>query len=80
MKANLRKNNTKIKYRFADVKEAQELYLSNTKYLNNLNQYDLDYRLNKKNATLEEFKSFGASQTNIRNGENIRASKNEFTL
>ena len=62
MKANLRKNNTKIKYRFTDVKEAQELYLSNTKYLNNLNQYDLDYRLNKKNATLEEFKSFGASQ------------------
>ena len=62
MKANLRKNNAKIKYRFADVKEAQELYLSNKKYLNNLNQYDLDYGLNKKSATLEEFKAFGASQ------------------
>ena len=52
MKANLRKNNTKIKYRFADIKEAQELYLSNTKYLNNLNQYDLDYRLNKKKCNI----------------------------
>ena len=48
MKTKLRKNNTKIKYRFADEKKAQELFLSNTKFLNNLNQYDLDYRLNKK--------------------------------
>ena len=62
MKTNLRKNNTKIKYRFADEKKAQELFLSNTKFLNNLNQYDLDYRLNKKNATLEEYKAFGTSQ------------------
>ena len=60
--SNLRKNNTKIKYRFANLKEAQELYLSNTKYLNNFNQYDLDYKLNKKNATLKEFKAFGVSQ------------------
>ena len=58
----MRKNNTKIKYRFANLKEAQELYLSNTKYLNNFNQYDLDYKLNKKNATLKEFKAFGVSQ------------------
>ena len=62
MKTNLRKNNTKIKYRFADEKKAQELFLSNTKFLNNLNQYGLDYRLNKKNATLEEYKAFGTSQ------------------
>jgi hypothetical protein len=62
MKTNLRKQNTKIKYRFADLKEAQKLFLSNTKYLNNFTQYDLDYKLNKKNATLEEFKAFGVSQ------------------
>ena len=62
MKTNLRKKNTKIKYRFADLKEARNLYLSNTEYLNNFNQYDLDYKLNKKNATLEEFKTFGVSQ------------------
>jgi hypothetical protein len=62
MKTNLRKNNTKIKYRFADEKKAKELFLSNIKFLNNLNQYDLDYRLNKKNATLEEYKAFGTSQ------------------
>lgn len=62
MKSNLRKSNTKIKYRFADLKEAQKLFLSNVDFLNNLNQYDLDYRLNKKNATLEEMKSFGVSQ------------------
>ena len=62
MKTNLRKRNTTIKYRFADLKETQKLYLSNTDYLNNFNQYDLDYKLNKLNATLEEMKSFGASQ------------------
>ena len=59
---NLPKSNTKIKYRFADLKEAQKLYLSNTNFLNNLNKYDLDYRVNKKNATLEEFKAFAGSQ------------------
>ena len=62
MKTNLRKKDTKIKYRFADLKEAQKLYLSNTDYLNNFSQYDLDYKMNKKNATLEEFKAFGVSQ------------------
>ena len=62
MKSNLRKKNTKIKYRFADLNEAQKLYLSNTEYLDNFSQYDLDYKLNKKNATLKEFKDFGVSQ------------------
>jgi predicted transcriptional regulator YdeE len=62
MTTNLRKKDTKIKYRFADLKEAQKLYLSNTDYLNNFSQYDLDYKMNKKNATLEEFKAFGVSQ------------------
>ena len=59
---NIPKMNIKIKYRFADLKEAQKLYLSNTNYLNNLNKYDLEYRVNKKNATLEEFKAFVVSQ------------------
>jgi len=62
MKSNLRKEPTKIKFRFADLKEAQNLYLSNTQYFNNFSQYDLDYKLNKKNATLKEFKDFGVSQ------------------
>ena len=62
MKSNLRKKNTKIKYRFADLNEAQKLYLSNTEYIDNFSQYDLDYKLNKKNATLKEFKDFGVSQ------------------
>lgn len=62
MKTNLRKINTKIKFRFADLKEAQKLYLSNTEYLNNFSKYDLEYKLNKKDATLEEFKDFGVSQ------------------
>ena len=57
-----RNNNIKIKYKLADLKEAQQLFLSNTKYLNNFNQYDLDYKLNKKNATLEEYKAFGVKQ------------------
>ena len=62
MKSNLRKDLTKIKFRFADLKEAQNLYLSNTEYFNNFSQYDLDYKLNKKNATIKEFKDFGVSQ------------------
>jgi predicted nucleic-acid-binding protein len=62
MNSNLRKKNTKIKYRFADLKEAQKLYLSNTVYLNNLTQFELEYKLNKKNATLEEYKDFGVKQ------------------
>jgi len=56
------KKTTKIKYRFADLEEAKKLYLSNEDYFNNFSQYDLDYKLNKKNATLEEFKKFGVSQ------------------
>ena len=62
MNSNLRKKNTKIKHRFANLEEAQKLFLSNTKYLNNFSQYDLDYKLNKKNATLEEYKSFAVNQ------------------
>ena len=57
-----RNNNIKIKYRLADLKEARNLFLSNTKYFNNFSQYDLDYKLNKKNATLEEYKAFGVKQ------------------
>ena len=62
MKTNLRKKNTEIKYRFADLKEAQTLYLSNTEYFKNLTPFELEYKLNKKNATLEEYKTFGVSQ------------------
>ena len=62
MQSKLKKPNIKISFRFVNLKEAQKLYLSNTEFLNNLNQYDLDYRLNKKNATLEEFKAFAANQ------------------
>lgn len=62
MKKNLRGKSTKIKYRLASLQEAQNLYLSNTNYFNNFSQYDLDYKLNKKNATLEEFKAFGVKQ------------------
>ena len=62
MKTNLRISNTKINFKFVSLKEAQKLYLSNTGFLNGLNHYDLDYRMNKKNASLEEFKAFAISQ------------------
>ena len=62
MKTNLRKKNTEIKYKFADLKEAQNFYLSNTEYFKNMNSFELEYKLNKKNATLEEYKTFGVSQ------------------
>ena len=62
MKTNLRKKNTEIKHKFADLKEAQNLYLSNTDYFKNMTPFELEYKLNKKNATLEEFKEYGVSQ------------------
>ena len=43
--------NKTIKYKYADLREAQKFYLSNSNYLNRLNIYDLEYRVNKKNVT-----------------------------
>ena len=52
-----------IGYRFADAKEAAQLLLSNRDYYDNLTQNDLNFRLQKLDATLEELEAFAAKQT-----------------
>jgi len=49
-------------YSFATKEEGIQYYLSNQEYFNNFVQNDLDYRLNKKDATLEEFLEFAKEQ------------------
>ena len=50
-------------YRFADAEEAAELLLSNRAYYENMNQIDLNFRMQKFDATLEELEAFVATQT-----------------
>ena len=50
-------------YRFADREEAAELLLGNRAYYENLSQNDLNYRVQKLDATLEELEAFAAEQT-----------------
>lgn len=50
-------------YRFADAAEASALLLSNRDFFESLTQSDLDYRMQKKGATLEELEAFAAAQT-----------------
>lgn len=52
-----------LSFRFADAKEGADFLTGNTDYLNRLNQNDLDYRMQKKDATLEEYIAFAAEQT-----------------
>ncbi|KAG4096235.1 hypothetical protein H8356DRAFT_1682298 [Neocallimastix lanati (nom. inval.)] len=53
----IKKNNSyknEINYHFASANETAALLLSNRDYYDNLNQQDLDFRVQKVNATLEE--------------------------
>ena len=50
-------------YRFVDADEAAELRLSNRNYFDNLTRNDLNYRLQKLDATLAEYEAFAAEQT-----------------
>ena len=50
-------------YRFADREEAAELLLGNRAYYENLSQNDLNFRMQKLDATLEELEAFAAEQT-----------------
>ena len=50
-------------YRFADADEAAQLLLSNRSYYDNLSQNDLNFRMQKLDATLEELETFTAEQT-----------------
>lgn len=49
-------------YRFADAVEGTELLLSHQDYYNHMGKQDLNYRMQKQDATLEELKVFAALQ------------------
>ncbi|MBQ6517331.1 MAG: hypothetical protein IJI14_01340 [Anaerolineaceae bacterium] len=55
--------NETFNYRFADAEEAAELLLSNRNYYDNLSQNDLNFRMQKLDATLAELESYTAEQT-----------------
>ncbi len=50
-------------YRFTDADEAAELLLSNRSYYENMNQNDLNFRMQKKDAALEELEAMVMEQT-----------------
>ena len=52
-----------LSYRFADADEAAALLLGNWAYYDNLTQNDLNFRMQKLDATLEELEAFTAAQT-----------------
>lgn len=52
----------RIDYRFADREEGVSLLLGNTEYYNNYSQNDLNYRMQKTGATLDEMLAFAAEQ------------------
>ena len=49
-------------YRFADARETARLLTGNREYYEQLTQNDLDFRMQKKGATLEEMEAFAAAQ------------------
>lgn len=51
-----------IPHRYADVVEGIELRMANTEYFEKMTQNNLDYRVGKKGATLEEFKALAQEQ------------------
>ena len=52
-----------FQYRYADASEAAELLLSNRHYYDNLNQADLNFRMQKLDATLEALEALVAGET-----------------
>ena len=52
-----------IPYRYASKEEAAELMLSNTEYYAGFSQNDLDFKLQKVGATMEEYQAFAREQT-----------------
>ena len=56
-------NTTEQSYRFADREETADLLLSERDYYENMSQNDLNYRLQKTDATLEELEAYVRTQT-----------------
>lgn len=51
-----------INFRFADKSEGVFLKMENEDYFNNLSQQDLNYRMQKNDTTLEEYKEYSKAQ------------------
>ena len=51
-----------IRYRYASKSEGTELLLPNTAYYDGFSQNDLDFRMQKKNADMDEYLSFAKEQ------------------
>ena len=54
-----------IKFRFADKSEGISLKMGNENYLNNMSQQDLNYRMQKNDTTLDEYKEYSKAQIRI---------------
>ena len=52
-----------LSYRYVDADEAARLLLDNRNYFDNLSQNDLNFRMQKLDATLEDLEAFIAKQT-----------------
>lgn len=57
------KNGNEISFRFADALEGVERRYAQTQFFDGITQNDLDYRLQKKGATLDEYKALIADNT-----------------
>lgn len=57
------KQAAEITYRCASKEEAKELMLANKEYYDGFSQNDLDYKMQKKNATMEEYLALAGEQT-----------------
>lgn len=51
-----------ISFRFASKEEGKELMLSNKEYYDGFSQNELEYKMQKKNAEMEEYLSFAGDQ------------------
>ena len=51
-----------LSHRFASESEAASLLLANQEYYDGFSQNDIDYRMQKKDASMEEFLAFAGEQ------------------
>ena len=56
------KRTQEIRYRYASKEEGVKLMLSNKEYYDGFSQNDLDYKMQKKDTTMEEYQAFAKEQ------------------
>ena len=67
-----------IAHRYASKEEGRELLLSNENYYAGFSQNDLDFKMQKKGASMEEYKAFAVEQVEDFTQEEIRAADTLF--